>query len=330
MGESSAFRLRLWSARQDSCGLSDILGRYLIDCRLAAGNGWARRCTARARDFLTAIGQDPAGITRPAIRAYLAALRQRPASPRTVRNHLAAIRGFCRFLREADILPGDPAEGIRGPAPEECLPRYVLDEELPGLLTLAARYDLEVEVVVALNTGLRMNELRLLRWEDVDFARRVLTVRKSKSKRPRLLPLNRLALEALHRQLQATAGLAWVFPGWRGPGPALADRPRGYSWWARALVPIAACHPAFARVPKGQTGRGWHLLRHTFATRLVRPGPDGARGVELAEVGDWMGHKSINTTKMYAHYAEGYDPRIERLAIASESAGSPPLPPELP
>ena len=54
------------------------------------------------------------------------------------------------------------------------------------------------------------------------------------------------------------------------------------------------------------TGRGWHLFRHTFATRLVQP------GVPVAKVSAWLGHSDIRTGMMSAHLAPGHDEDIEK------------------
>lgn len=43
-----------------------------------------------------------------------------------------------------------------------------------------------------------------------------------------------------------------------------------------------------------ETGMGFHLLRHTCASRLVQ------RGVDLYVVQKWMAHKNIQTTQRYA------------------------------
>jgi site-specific recombinase XerD len=55
-------------------------------------------------------------------------------------------------------------------------------------------------------------------------------------------------------------------------------------------------------------GRGWHLLRHTFASRAVQA------GVTIEKIGGWMGHSSAAATRIYAHLAESYDPDIEKAA----------------
>jgi integrase len=55
--------------------------------------------------------------------------------------------------------------------------------------------------VLALNTAMRRTEIRTLRWKDVDWAQRALTVERSKTEAGagRFIPLNTFAFEALVR-----------------------------------------------------------------------------------------------------------------------------------
>ena len=61
---------------------------------------------------------------------------------------------------------------------------------------------------------------------------------------------------------------------------------------------------AAADIPKeDERGRSveLHALRHTFASHLVM------KGVSIYEVSQWLGHKSVNTTMIYAHLAPQHD-----------------------
>ena len=62
----------------------------------------------------------------------------------------------------------------------------------------------------ALNTGMRQGEILSLQWQDVDFARGILMVMKSKNGTRRTIPLNATVYELLAAK-QATTGIA------RGP-----------------------------------------------------------------------------------------------------------------
>jgi integrase len=195
----------------------------------------------------------------------------------------------------------------------EVLPNYLTEAEAREALRLAQRHGLYCEVCVALNTGLRMSELRRLQWGDVDLPARSLVVRMSKGRRPRSVPLNQSALKALRHQQRRFGHLPYVFPGGRdcrgkadAGGTWRRTQMRGLDWWTRkALLPLRVAIPKFSLAPKGSVGRGWHLFRHTFASRLVQA------GISIYKVSSWLGHASVRTTGMYAHLASGYDEEIE-------------------
>jgi len=54
-------------------------------------------------------------------------------------------------------------------------------------------------------------------------------------------------------------------------------------------------------------GRGWHLFRHTFASRAVQA------GVPIYKVAQWLGHKHVATTEIYAHLSPDFDEDIEKV-----------------
>ena len=258
--------------------------------------------------------QSPNEITPAAIQGHIASLTAQGLAPRTVRNHHVALSRFCRFLRARGHLAVDPCLETPLPRPTEALPNYLTEEEAWECLQLAGQHGIHCEVCLALNTGLRMSELRRLEGADVDMNRRCLVVRMSKGRRPRSVPLNSAAVGALRSQRARFGHLPHLFPGGRlcagklDPGGTWTRcQPRGLDWWAReALKPLQAAIPKFQAVPKGNVGRGWHLFRHTFATRLVQA------GVSIYKVSRWLGHRNLRTTEMYAHLASGYDVEIEQ------------------
>lgn len=267
----------------------------------AAGTGWARQLTR-------------AGISR-----HLATMLAGGASAKTVRNHHAAISTFCNFLADAGALPGNPAAGLVLPRIPKRVPNFLDEDDLAEALRLAAGARIGNEVALAVNTGLRMSELQRLAWADVNLEARVLLVRVAKGGQPRQVPLNEAAIAALTNQARRTGRHAYVFPGGRVTRSGQAGRgtwdrggPRGRDWWLSALAPLQEAIPAFRLARKGSTGRGWHLLRHTFASRLAQA------GVDLKIIGEWMGHRSVTTTEIYAHLQPCYDRRIELCATKSE------------
>ena len=137
-------------------------------------------------------------------------------------------------------------------------------------------------VLVSLNTGVRQGELYSLRWGDVDFQSRTLTVRGvgSKNSQSRSIPLNKEAYDTLHAWKEDTDDQEFVFSG--RTGGAFNNTKRS---WAAVLEA--------AKI----TGFRWHDMRHTFASYLVMG------GVDLYTVSQLLGHRSTEITKRYAHLA---------------------------
>jgi len=291
-----------------------LLAEFAEVNALAAGRHQVTHNVTSLRRFIRCQGiHAPGQITRPAICRHLGELLKLGLSPKTVRNHHGAICLFCRFLMDHGGLSGNPSTGIQQAKAEKKPPLYLDEAECARALEIAREKGLYAEVALAVNTGMRMNELRLLKWGDVDLDRRVLLVRKSKSKRPRTIPLNRKAIIALRFQRRRTGRFLHVFAGGRGNcafgrGTWGRNHPRRTNWWAtEALTPLRAKIGKFSQMPKGSVGRGWHLLRHTFATRAVRA------GIPIYQLSKWLGHAHVTTTEIYAHLGQGYDELIERL-----------------
>ena len=145
-------------------------------------------------------------------------------------------------------------------------------------------------ILLSMNTGLRMGEIRRLRWDGIELIRRWLTVdgAYAKTRQTRHVPLN---VEACR-----------VLTQWREqcePG--------------KQLFPIATCFKtAWAHVLQraGIVGFRWHDLRHHFASRLVQA------GVPLNTVRDLLGHASVAMSLRYAHLAP--DQRCEAVARLDE------------
>lgn len=292
-------------------GALRVFGPLLADfertTRLLAAPKQARAQVAIVRKLLWGQGiAEPNQITPAAIEDYLAQAGQR-VSAKTLLNYLSALRGFCRFLRRRGLLAEDPAADIRLRTPDRPAPRYLSPDDLLLVLKIAREQRIWPEVCLALSTGLRLGELIGLQWADIDFKRRCLMVRKSKSRRPRLVPLCRPARVALRFQRRRAGAFLHVFPArqtclgrW-----CYVNRPRASNWWQRAIKPIQDAVPLFRSLPGSSTGRGWHLFRHTFASRAAQA------GVSLYKLAQWLGHADIRMTERYAHLQVGFDEQIE-------------------
>jgi len=268
-----------------------------------------RRIVSSVRAFLWRQGvKSPGDVTAVAIQRHLAQLQEAGRLPKTLRSHRAAICLFCRHLVLAGLLPANPCRDVPNPRLARQPPLWLDPGEVAMALAIARERGIWPEVALALATGLRVGEMARLRWDDIDLARRTLTVRKSKSGRCRVVPLSALGIDALTEQRATTGHLGTIFSGRRTcRGKAwLVDEPRSSRIWQRLIQPARAASPKFHVGPIRRTGHGWHLLRHTAASRWVQA------GVSLKKVAAWLGHASVQTTEIYAHLAEGYDRDVER------------------
>jgi len=192
---------------------------------------------------------------------------------------------------------------------DEPAPRFLDDTEIELALQVADKHGIGAEVRSALLTGLRMTELRMLAWADVHLDSRVLVVRKAKNRHYRHVALCQSAVDVLAGQSAVTGHCRYVFPGRCRKG---ATGMRGHEWWTSALKPLQEAIPKFRELPGRCTGRGWHLLRHTWFTRLAEG------GASMARISQWGGHSDVNfTRRRYAHLQEGYHDDIERVKLGS-------------
>jgi len=120
------------------------------------------------------------------------------ASPKTVNLEVGTLRAILRRHRVWAEIQQD----VRMLPTLDDVGRAISDDEEAALLSacrVSRSRSLYPAVMVALNTGMRYSEIRLLQWKQVDFATKLLTVGKSKTKTGtgRAVPLNDRILSVL-------------------------------------------------------------------------------------------------------------------------------------
>lgn len=135
-------------------------------------------------------------------------------------------------------------------------------------------------VLFALLTGLRQSNVLRLEWSrvDLDLGHAWIESSGSKNRHPISVPLNKEAIEILHRQLGKH--LKWVFT-YKGNPIATANTRA----WRAALTRA------------GIENFRWHDLRHTWATWHRKAGTSTA---ELQRLGGW---RTASMVERYAHLA---------------------------
>ena len=134
--------------------------------------------------------------------------------------------------------------------------------------------------------GLRSGEVRGLRLEDIDWTRRILRVRRSKTARVQEHPLTSATGRAIQRYLKKArppCARQELFLTCHAPFRRLS---------AGALYHLTSS--LLQRLDIASPKRGPHALRHANATYLLNS------GFSLKAVGDHLGHRNLSTTRVYA------------------------------
>ena len=181
---------------------------------------------------------------------------------------------------------------------------YSVEEAARLLVPLVG--DEKALVLFALRTGARQGEQIALRWEDVDFTRGVIRIRRSykdgvtsapKNGKERSVPMSgelRGALEALKAE-GTGEGLVFV-----------RNVTQPYEPWHMTTILEKAQRLSGAKALR------WHDLRHTFASQAMQA------GVLLKQVQEWLGHATLAMTSRYSHLSPGTD----QVALVSRLDGS--------
>jgi len=202
-------------------------------------------------------------------------------APGTINLDLTVLKALLQKALEWGRLaehPGKTVKLLKNPHQQT---RFLSEEE-EGRLLAACTPALRRVIAVGVLTGFRRQELTSLRPEDVDLDRGTASVAAcyAKNGESRTLPVGP-RLKALLQDALAV----------RGDAPTVLVNEQGRPWDPDTLS--ARFRETCERAGIGSVGL--HVLRHTFASRLVMA------SVDLRTVQELMGHKTINMTLRYAH-----------------------------
>jgi integrase len=222
-------------------------------------------------------------LTAPAIAQYE---RQgaNKVSAFTVANDLTVLRHMLNLGRRWGYL--DHVPDIQVPKKPEGRRRFLDEAELGKLLDACQKSrnpNLGAIVTIAVNTGMRKAEILGLEWERVDLSSARLTLYKTKSGKPRGIPMNRAVYDVLVALAPADDRVGLVFR--RRGGAARGN--------IRTAFTTALRNAAIL-------GFRFHDLRHTFSSHFVM------RGGSLKSLQEILGHSDYKTTQRYSHLSPAH------------------------
>lgn len=302
----------LTRATGERLGLEEIADRYIADLDRRG----RKRTTRMAVDVAVRVHLAPffgdramGSITPEQVENLMSKMEADGLAPKTIRNYIGTLSALFNYARgpRRRWANSNPCEGLELPSRDQSDEIRFLDlDEVDALIDAVPdgpwqQSDRALFLTAAM-AGLRQGELLALRWRDVDWRAGRIRVRQNyvrgefgtpKSRRStRSVPLADRVAGQLDRLYKARYGdqEAWdhddelVFPSVEDGGPQQRSNVLD-----RLRVVLKA-----ANLPQERT---FHDLRHTFGTRMA------SAGVPMRTLQEWMGHRDISTTQIYADYA---------------------------
>jgi len=233
---------------------------------------------------------EPNAITRELVMQYAVTLSGRAAA--TVCRKITVLSVFFGFLMDLGELGTNPARRIPLPKPAGRIPNAISEDEARQLIGAAESPFERAMLLLMLTAGLRRSEVGAIRLEDVKLDHGLLLVR-GKGAKQRMVPLMPQTAQAIRDYLA-------VRP--EADQPCLFLSPQSQrlanDFLNRTLRRILARAGLAKRITP-------HMLRHTFATHLVR------NGVDVRTVQELLGHADLETTANYLHS----DTRAKETAV---------------
>jgi len=241
-------------------------------------------------EFLNSVRVDwnnPKKIQRLDIVGFMNRLAGLRRTGTTRARKLASIRHFLKFLKENEIIAGNPAETVIRARKEEKDPTVLFKNEYKALLFEAQGDSRDYAILLTfLKSGIRERELAELSLEDVDFVHDELIVREGKGKKERKIPLMPELKRALRRYVEERDRQDNIIDV-----ETLFLARNGTSLNPSSIRKLVKKYYKKAGVRKS----GVHTLRHTFSAHNVN------NGMSIADLQKVLGHKKKETTLKYIH-----------------------------
>lgn len=260
-------------------------------------------------------------ITPGVIHSFISALEASGLAYNTIKNIYRLLSSIIKCAFEEGLLAKNPCKKIKIQRVENAKQR-VLSRHEQESVRCAALHSNNLSALLSMYTGLRLGEVCGLKWSDIDWKERTITVNRTVQRvsqnatasyspktilmtgtpkslhSHRVVPVPTFLLALLKKQFKSKMEHFYIF----SDSPAIVD-PRTVQRQFKRLVEQI-----------GLENVHFHTLRHTLTTRLLE------LGVDVKTISNLLGHKSVKTTlDYYAHSLIDQQRRAMELLLYAES-----------
>ncbi|MGK5595748.1 MAG: tyrosine-type recombinase/integrase [Parachlamydiaceae bacterium] len=211
-------------------------------------------------------------------------------APATIVRYLSSLSAVFEIaIKEWHWIEKNPLKLIRKPTVSNARTRFLSEEECKNLLSGCKESRnpyLYSIVVIGLTTGMRRGEILGMRWEDIDFEKKLILLPKTKNGSVRYVPMAGITFQILKQVFSSETILDYthhVFP----------------SLNTERYLDIRTAW-LFALKRAGITNFKFHDLRHSCASFLAM---SGATQRDITEI---LGHRDMRMTHRYSHLAQNH------------------------
>jgi site-specific recombinase XerD len=202
-----------------------------------------------------------------------------------INGYLRALQGAFQRAIEFGYLKENVFKKVKKLKFPENPPLILSKSDFASIVEAESDSLLKLLYLFAYNTGMRRDEIRLLKWDSIDLKKKIIIVKNhnnftTKSKKSRLIPINDTTEKEVFSKLKYSDIKDYVF---MKEGKCLTKEF------------ITKRFKKVIRITNLNSEYHFHTLRHTFASSLVQ------KGISIYIVSKLLGHADIKTTMIYSH-----------------------------
>lgn len=236
-------------------------------------------------------------VTVDDVKAWIFHLTQNGIGKRSIKRKMSSMRTFYGWMYLNKKVESDPFEYIHSPKAPHTLPDFFSEDEIEQLLIKNNERSDKLKdrdqaiLMIMFASGLRASEVVNLTFDQIDFDNRIMKIL-GKGNKDRLVPFTSAAKSCLRQYID----------GYRKQLITDEDNDEGYIFLNSKGEKLTVRGLQFIlneiERKTGLYGKIHpHMLRHSFATKLMN------RGADLRTIQELLGHSSIETTSIYTHVA---------------------------